>query len=205
MQRRPLPDDLAIRPRIVDLVGRDAGEMIGRDVADAVAAGLDRMHLDGCETGQHVRHVFQRGPVVLQVLSCREVAVVAVVLAGQMREHAQLTRRQQAIGNRHAQHGRMGLDIEPVAQSQRPELVFGERALEEASGLVAELVNALCDDGRVNVVVAVHGTGTLREWPVKHRPGTVIFTCRRVICHPVVGAPARAPRRLDAHPVVCSP
>ena len=46
MQRRPLPEDLGIGPRIDDLVGGGAGEMVGGDVADAVARGLDGVHLD---------------------------------------------------------------------------------------------------------------------------------------------------------------
>ena len=46
MEGRPLADDLAVDARILDLVGGDAGELIGGDVADAVAAGLDGVHLD---------------------------------------------------------------------------------------------------------------------------------------------------------------
>ena len=57
MQRRPLPQDLGIGPGIGDLVGGSAGEMIGGDVADAVARGLDRMHLDAGQIGEDRRHV----------------------------------------------------------------------------------------------------------------------------------------------------
>ena len=46
MEGRPLADDLGPDARILDLVGRDAGELVGGHVADAVAAGLDRVHLD---------------------------------------------------------------------------------------------------------------------------------------------------------------
>src|SRR3546814_20825939 len=46
MQARPLADDLAVDARILDLVAGGAGEMVGGHVADAVAAGLDGMHLD---------------------------------------------------------------------------------------------------------------------------------------------------------------
>jgi hypothetical protein len=51
----------AYRPRIGDLVGGGAGELVRRDVADAVARGLDGVHLDLGEVGQDVRHVLQRG------------------------------------------------------------------------------------------------------------------------------------------------
>src|SRR3546814_10828382 len=40
MEARPLPDDLTVDARILDFVAGGTGEMIGRHVADAVAAGL---------------------------------------------------------------------------------------------------------------------------------------------------------------------
>jgi NTE family protein len=52
MQRAPLAQDFAVRPRIDDLVGGDAGQRIAGDVADAVAAGLDAVQVD---LGQPVR------------------------------------------------------------------------------------------------------------------------------------------------------
>ncbi len=45
MERGPLPQDLRERARINDLVGRHAREMVGGDVANAVARRLDRVHL----------------------------------------------------------------------------------------------------------------------------------------------------------------
>ena len=54
MQRAPLAQDLAVGPRVDDLVGGDAGEAVAGDVADAVAAGLDAVHVD---VGEDVHHV----------------------------------------------------------------------------------------------------------------------------------------------------
>ena len=147
---------LAPRPRIFELVRRDAGEMIGGHVADAVAAGLDRMHLDRREQRQDVRHLLQLRPVVLDVLPRREVTVVAVVLARDAREHAHLRRRQQAVRNRDAQHRRVLLDVQAVAQPQGLELVFGELPGEEAPRLVAELRDTLLDEPLIDRVVAIH-------------------------------------------------
>ena len=65
-------------------------------------------------------------------------------------------RRQQAVGNRDAQHRRVLLDVQAVLQPQRPELVLGQLAGQEAPGLVAELRDALVDDALVEWVVAVH-------------------------------------------------
>jgi hypothetical protein len=72
--------------------------MIGRDVADAIAARLQRVHLDGGEIGQDVRHVDQLRPVELDVLPRGEMAVALVVFARDVGEHAQLPRRQRAVG-----------------------------------------------------------------------------------------------------------
>ena len=55
MQRRPLAQDLGLGARIGHLVGGGTGEVVGRDVADAVAGGLDGVHLDGGQLGQDVR------------------------------------------------------------------------------------------------------------------------------------------------------
>src|SRR5262249_47462696 len=40
VERRPLAKELAIRPRIDDFVAGDSSEMVGSDVAHAVATGL---------------------------------------------------------------------------------------------------------------------------------------------------------------------
>jgi hypothetical protein len=118
MQRRPLPDVFAPRPRIFELVRRDAGQVIGRDVANAVAAGLNRMHLHCREQRQNVGHLLQLRPVELNVLPRREMAIVTVVLACDPREHAQLLALHQAVRHRDAQHRRVLLDVQAVAQAQ---------------------------------------------------------------------------------------
>ena len=68
MQGRPLADDLGPDARILDLVGGGAGERVGGDVADAVAAGLDAVHPDAGEVGQDVRQLLELDPVELDVL-----------------------------------------------------------------------------------------------------------------------------------------
>jgi hypothetical protein len=79
MQRRPLADDLAVRARIVELVGGDPGQMIRGHVTHAVAARLDGVHLHRGELGEEVRDACERRPVQLQILAGREVAVAAVI------------------------------------------------------------------------------------------------------------------------------
>ena len=131
--------------------------MVAGDVADAIAAGLDRVHLDARQLGQDVGHVFEPRPVELDVLARGEVAVASVILPADVRERAQLSRRQQAVRDGDAQHRRVALDVQAVLQAQRPELVLGQLAGEKAPGLVAKLGDALVDEALVEVVVAVHG------------------------------------------------
>ncbi len=156
VQRRPLAHDLAPRARILDLVGGDAREMIGGDVAHAIAAGLHGVHLHAGQLREDVRHVFQLRPVQLQVLARGEVAEAAVVAARDGRERAQLVRREQPVGNRDAQHRRVALHVQAVAQAQRLEFVLGELAREETPRLVAKLRDTLIHERLVDGVVAVH-------------------------------------------------
>ena len=128
MHRRPLAQDFCIGPGVGNLVGGSAREMVGSHVADAVAAGLYGVHLDAGEVGEDIRDVGQRGPVELDVLARGEVAVALVVFAGDMAEHTQLLRVERAVGNGDAQHVGVKLQVDPVHQAQRPELVFADLA-----------------------------------------------------------------------------
>jgi hypothetical protein len=114
--RRPLPDQLGGGPRVLDLVGGGAREMVGGHVADAVAGGLDRVHLDLRQRLEHVRHVAQARPVELHVLPRREMAVAAVPALGDMGELAHLRAVQRAVGDGDAQHVGVELQVEAVHQ-----------------------------------------------------------------------------------------
>ena len=123
VQGRPLAQQLAVGAGIGDLVGSDAGQVVAGDVAYAVAAGLDGVHVHRGEVGEDVRHPFQGGPVELDVLAGGEVAVAAVVARGDRGEHPQLRRRQDAVGDRDPEHGSEPLDVEPVHEPQGLELL----------------------------------------------------------------------------------
>src|SRR6202790_3837008 len=62
MERRPLPNDLAPGPRVLELIRRNSRQMIRGGVADAVAAGLNGVHLDGPELGQNAGTSLKLGP-----------------------------------------------------------------------------------------------------------------------------------------------
>ena len=156
VEARPLAQQLGIGARVRHLVRRGACEMIRADVADAVAAGLDRVHLHARQIGEDVGRILQLDPVVLDVLPRGEVAVAAIVLLRDRRQHPHLTAVERAIGNRHAQHVGVQLQVEAVHQPQRLELVFAQLACQPAFALVAKLGHAGIDHGLVVLVVGVH-------------------------------------------------
>ena len=156
MEGGPLADDLAGDARILDLVGGGAGILIGGGVADAVAAGLDGVHLDFRQVLQDVGDVFQLGPVVLDVLARGEVAVSLVVAARDIGQLAHLRRRQHAVRDGHAQHVGVNLQVKPVHQAERPEFLFGQLPGEPALDLAAELAGAFRNQRPVVFIVTVH-------------------------------------------------
>jgi hypothetical protein len=156
MQRDVLADDLGPDARILDLVGRDAGPLVGRDIADAIAAGLHAVHADAGQIGHGVGQFFKLDPVILDVLPRGEMAVAAVVFARDMGQHAQLRRRQRAVGNGGAQHIGVKLEIDSVHQPQRLEFFLGQFARQPARDLIAEFRGTLGDQRTVEGVVDVH-------------------------------------------------
>ena len=104
VQRRPLADDLGIDARVLDLVRRDTGVLVGGDVANAVAARLDGVHLDFRQFLKNIRRFGEAWPIELNVLPRREMPVSLIVAPGDMGEPAELHRRQHAIGHGDAQH-----------------------------------------------------------------------------------------------------
>jgi hypothetical protein len=156
VQGRPLPDELAPDQRVDDLVLRHTRKMVRRGIADAVTRGLDGVHLDLGEFGKDVGYPLECGPVELDVLPRGEMAVAAIVLARDVRELAQLAGRQQPVGNGHAQHWRVALDIEPILQSQRAELLFAQLTGKKARRLIAKLEDPFVHQPLVDFVVEIH-------------------------------------------------
>ena len=159
MECRPLTDQLRIRTRIDQFIVRDAGELIRRSVANAISGCLDGVHFHAGQVGQDIGNVFQRRPVVLNVLARGEMAIVAVVLVRDVGEHAQLARGKLAVGNGHPQHVGVKLQIETVHQPQGLELVLGQLASETAAHLMAELRRPVGDHVLVQRVIGIHRKG----------------------------------------------
>jgi len=167
VQRDVLADDLGPHPWIFDLVGRDAGPLIGGDVADHIAAGLHAVHADAGQVGHGVRQFGELDPVELDVLARGEVTIAAVVAPSDMREPAQLFRRQRAVGNGDAQHVGVKLQIDAVHQPQRLELFLGQLAGKTPRNLVTKLRNALGDEGPIESIVNVHARLECRPAPAR--------------------------------------
>ena len=145
MQRRPLADNFAIRPRIDPLIPGHARERVRGGVAHAVAAGLNRVHLHAGQIGQDVGNVLQARPVELNILACADMAVALVVAPADLGDGPQLRAADKPVGYGDAQHGRQTLHIQPVLQAQGQKLSVRQLATQVACGLLAELRNALLD------------------------------------------------------------
>ena len=115
------------------------------------------MHFDLRELGEDVGDVLELRPVELQVLARREVAVAAVVFPADVRERAQLSRRQQAVRNRDPQHRRVLLDVQAASAAADGRNSSSDSVpSEETARLVAKLRHALGDNPMVEGVVAIH-------------------------------------------------
>jgi hypothetical protein len=136
--------------------------MVRRDVADTVARRLDGRDLDLGQLGENVRRLLELYPVVLDVLPRREVAEASVVDTRYMGEFSHLTRGQRPIRDVDAQHIGMQLQVEPVHQAQRLELILVELAGQTAANLSPELPNALGYQLVIEFVIPIHGSSL---WP----------------------------------------
>ncbi|MCY1439715.1 hypothetical protein D9M71_559610 [compost metagenome] len=114
------------------------------------------MHLHLGQAFEDVADLLQLDPVELDVLPGGEVAVVAVVVAGDVRQGAHLGARQGAVGDGHAQHVGVLLQVQAVLQTQRQELLLAQLAVQAAFDLVAKLRDPLEHQGVVVFVVLVH-------------------------------------------------
>ena len=157
MQGGPLADDFAVGTRIIDFFRIDTGEVISRDVTNAVAAGLRMACI--CTVARSARMSgtsARRGQ-----LSCRFWRVVkcpaaAIIAARDVGELGQLAAAEQAIRNGDMQHRRVALHIQSVAQPQRLELIVRQLTGKVPPRLVAEFRHALLDYRLVKLVVLIH-------------------------------------------------
>ena len=75
VQGAPLAHDFCERARVGQLICGNASAFVTGDVADAIAAGLNAMHVDAGQQVHHVGRLVQWNPVVLHVLARGEVGI----------------------------------------------------------------------------------------------------------------------------------
>ena len=181
VQGAPLAHDFCEWARVGHLVGGNPGQGVGGDVADAVARGLDAVHVDLGQEVHHVGRARQGNPVELHVLARGEVGAtvgqgrdfaqarvgltgvvvfLVVKVAGDASQGAQLRAADFAVRHGHAQHGRKTLDVPAVLQTQGFEFGLQQFARLPAGELVTELGGALANQLAVKIVVLVHGLRT---------------------------------------------
>jgi len=79
MKSTPLAHDFSHGTWVHNFIGRNSYELVCGDIADAIAGGLNRMHFNGCQFSQNIRHIFNFRPVKLQVLARTKMAISFVV------------------------------------------------------------------------------------------------------------------------------
>ncbi|MNZ88868.1 hypothetical protein D3C78_1077700 [compost metagenome] len=121
------------------------------------------MHLDLGQALENVGHLGQLDPVELNVLAGSEMAIAAIVVAGDLRQGAHLAGAEGAIGNRHAQHIGVLLQVQAVLQTQGQELFFTQLAAHETLHLIAKLRHALEHQRTVILVILIHGSDLITE------------------------------------------
>ena len=83
----PLTDQFRVNAGVCDFIRCSPRKMIGRDISDCVAAGLDRVHFNLCQGIKDIGHILQFCPVELNVLAGCEMAISLVPTIG---DHCQL-------------------------------------------------------------------------------------------------------------------
>ncbi|MNE03939.1 hypothetical protein D3C80_964590 [compost metagenome] len=152
----PLAQDLGMHPWIDHFIGGGAGKMVGGHVANAVAAGLDAMQVGIGQHREDLGRVGEMRPIELDVLASGEVAVAFIVGAGHIGQLAQLHGAERAIGNGHAQHVAMQLQVQAIHQSIDLERFFIELATQPAGNLLFELARTVLEKTALEWVVLVN-------------------------------------------------
>ena len=75
MQGTPLPQNFCIGPWVDHFIDGHASQFVGGDVANAIAAGLNAMHVHGGQKVHHIGRLVQGNPVELNILPGGEVTV----------------------------------------------------------------------------------------------------------------------------------
>ena len=163
MQARPLADSFAPNPGVFQFIRSSARIGICRDIADAVAAGLDGVQVRRRQHVQDVGSIRQPDPVVLDVGAGGEVSISPVKATGDVGKRAHLTGIEGAVRHRHPEHVGVELQVETIHEPEGLELVLGKLAGEPAADLVPEFCGAVRQHGAIDGIVTVHAVTYFRR------------------------------------------
>ena len=146
---------LGVRRDVEHAVIGDAGERVGGDVADGVAAGLARRDADLGEAAHHLRRVFEHHEVDLDRLSRRDVAELPRrIPVGDVGDGVELVGRQRAVRHLDAHHLAVGLTlaVRAVLEAERPEVVAEAFAGAPGERVPLEVIDLGFDDRVIRLV-----------------------------------------------------
>ena len=181
MQSAPLAQYFCKGAWIYHFVNGHTSQFIGGDVANAIATGLNAVHVDGGQEVHYIGRSVQRNPVELDVLSSCEMAIALhkarglarqhillglrfgeqfgiglIVFLGNLSQDVQLLAGDFAVGHSYAQHWGVALNVPAVLQAQRTKLFVCQLPFLPALKLVSVLGRAQFDKLAVKFCVLVH-------------------------------------------------
>ena len=156
MKTAPLTQQFSPWTRIGDFVCGGPCILVRTDIADAIAARLDRVHFHASKVSEQIGAFFQLDPIILDILARGEMAVIAVIFTRDVGEHVHLFAVHRAVRDSDAQHVRVKLKIKAVHKPQRLKLILSDFTREASLHLVAEILDACVNDGLVKLIILIH-------------------------------------------------
>ena len=114
------------------------------------------MHVHVRERTEDVRCIYQTGPIELDVLSRCEMAVAPIPTVSDVCQHAHLITRERSVGNRDPQHVGMKLQINPIHESERFELILCQGTRQTTIQLLSKLLYTIAYKSPIKLRVCVH-------------------------------------------------
>ena len=158
------------------LLGIEAGEWGGGDVANGVAARFAQRDVAGFQFRPKLRAVLQLHVVDLDVLPGRDVVLAGAVFVTHLQNGAELVEGQEPHGHLDADHLHAGLTltVNAAGEAEAAEALFVEFAFAEEQDPAVQVEDVALDDGVVNFVdEAEHGRSVecrVSKWVKQKRP-----------------------------------
>ena len=116
--------------------------MIGCNIANTIARGLNSVHIHICQICENIRNILQPYPVKLHILTGGKMPIAAVIALGNIGQLFHLHAAERPIGDSHPQHIGMKLQIQAILQPQGLKLLFAQNPVKAALNLGAPKFSA---------------------------------------------------------------